>query len=96
MIQVIHLIAQFSGGMLFCNLVLLSFSISLMLCGQLDILCCSIKNLKFFKLIDNGTTINGLRDTLFKCYLSPEKELEKFRYGREMIDELLPDDKLVE
>lgn len=73
--------------MLFCSLALFAYSISLMLCGQFDILCCSIKNLEFARLIDNGTTTDELRDTLFEYKLTLERPFDQFKYGNEMLDE---------
>lgn len=59
-----------------------------MLCGQLDILCCSIKNLEYVSLIERSTTIHELQDALYDVQLSADKLIETFRYSNEILDDL--------
>lgn len=73
---------------MFCNLVLFPFSVSLMLCGQMDILFCSIKNLEFSRIIDKGGTAHdGLREKYLEIQLSSAKFIEKFKYCNEKLDD---------
>lgn len=57
---VIHTIAQFELALVFCTPSAFTLSASIMICGQFDVLFCSLKNLMHTAMIHNGNYIDVL------------------------------------
>lgn len=60
-IFVMHSICQFLTGISFANANNVLFSLSFLICGQFDILFCSLKNLRNTAMVLNGKQLNNLK-----------------------------------